>query len=98
MFDDPKALTSANWNDIHVWLQWLWIYAPLVLTFAVTILVAHALIPSLIITKHLPASANRVRVPLTGFALVVFIAAVVVLAFAINATLDVEKFWDRHLI
>ena len=98
MLDDPKALTSANWNDIHIWLTWLWIYVPLVLTFALTILTAHAIIPSLILTGHLPQSANRMRLPLTGFALLVFVGAVVILVFAINKTLDVENFWDRHLI
>ena len=98
MFDDPIALTSDHWNNIHVWLQWLWIYLPLVVTFAFTLLVAHALIPSLISTRHLPASANRLRLPLTGFAVGFLIAAVVVLAFAMNATLDVEQFWDRYLI
>jgi hypothetical protein len=98
MLDDPKALTSANWNDIHIWLTWLWTYVPLVLTFALTILTAHAIIPSLILTGHLPQSANRLRAPLTGFALLVLVGAVVILVFAINKTLDVEKFWDRYLI
>lgn len=98
MLDDPKALTSANWNDIHIWLTWLWTYIPLVLTFALTILTAHAIIPSLISTGHLPQSANRLRLPLTGFALLVLVGAVVILVFGINKTLDVEKFWDRYLI
>ena len=98
MFDDPKALTSANWNDIHVWLVWFWTYLPLVITFALTMLTAHAVIPSLINTGQLPASAGRWRMPLTGFACLVLVAAVVVLVLGINSTLDLEKFWDRYLI
>ena len=98
MFDDPKALTSANWNDIHVWLTWFWIYLPLVVTFAFTMLTAHAVIPSLIATGQLPASASRWRIPLSGFAFLVFVAAVVILVLGINKTLDVENFWDRYLI
>ncbi len=97
MFDDPKALTSANWNDIHVWLTLLWIYIPLILTFALSMLTVHAIIPSLIITGQLPPSASRLKVPLTGFAFLVLIAAVVILAFGMNQTLDLEKFWDRWL-
>ncbi len=97
MFDDPKALTSANWNDIHVWLTLLWIYIPLVLTFALSMLTAHAIIPSLIITGQLPPSASRLKLPLTGFAILVFIAAVIILAFAMNQALIIEKFWDRWL-
>ncbi len=98
MHDDPSALTSANWTAIHVWLQWFWTYLPLVVTFGLTVLIAHAIIPSLIITGHLPASASRFKLPLNAFAFLVFVAAVVILVFGINKTLDVERFWDRYLI
>ena len=98
MFDDPTALTSENWNNIHLFLQWFWIYLPIVITFAITMLTAHALIPSLVNTGHLPESAQRLRVPLTGFAALVFVAGVVILVLGINATLDVRQFWDRLLI
>ena len=96
MFEDPKALTSVNWNDIHVWLTLFWIYAPLVLTFALTMLTAHALIPSLIMTKHLPPTAHKMRIPLTGFAMAVLVAAVVMMVLVINETLNVENFYDRY--
>lgn len=98
MLEDPKALSSANWNDIHIWLTYLWTYVPLVLTFALTMLTAHALIPSLISTGHIPASAGRLKLPLTLFAFGVLVAAVVMMVLAINRTLDLEKFWDRWLI
>ena len=71
---------------------------PLILTFALTLLTAHAIIPSLVITGQLPASANRLKIPMTGFAFLVLIAAVVVMVFGIERTLDIEKFWDRWLI
>ena len=61
-------------------------------------LVAHAFIPSLVSTRHLPPSANKVKTPLTVFAVGVLAAAVVFMVLAINATLDVEKIWDRYLI
>lgn len=95
MFEDPKALTSANWNDIHIWLTLFWIYTPLVVVFSITLLTAHALIPSLVITKHLPPAANRLRIPLTGFAMAVLVAAIVMMVLVINATLNVEKIYDR---
>ena len=98
MFEDPKALTSANWHDIHVWLTYFWTYLPLVVTFAVTMLTAHAVIPSLIATGHLPDSAARLRKPLSGFAFLVLIAAVVILVLGISQTLIIEDFWDRYLI
>ena len=96
--DDPKALTSVEWQNIHFFLQWFWIYFPIVLTFAITMLTAHALIPSMIITGQLPESAHRLRVPMTGFAALVFVAGVVILVLGINATLDVRQVWSRFLI
>ncbi len=95
---DPKALTSTDWHNIHLFLQWFWIYFPLVVVFAVTMLIAHALIPSAVNTGHLPASAARLKLPLTAFALLVAAAALVMLAFGIGQTLDVRNFWDRLLM
>ena len=98
MFDDPKALTSVEWNNIHLFLQWFWIYLPIVITFAITMLTAHALIPSLVNTGQLPVSTQRLRLPLTVFAALVFVAAVVILVLGINATLDVRQIYPRFLI
>lgn len=97
MFDDPTALTSAEWNNIHLFLQWFWIFFPLVITFAITMLTAHALIPSLVITGHLPESAQRLRVPLTGFAALVLAAGVVIMVLVISSALDVEQIYDRFI-
>ncbi|MCH8297501.1 MAG: hypothetical protein IH873_05495 [Chloroflexi bacterium] len=97
MFDDPKALTTVEWNNIHLFLQWIWIYLPLVVTFAITMLTAHALIPSLVITGHLPESAQRLRVPLTGFAVLVFAAGVVIMVLVVNSALDVRQIYNRFI-
>ena len=97
MLDDPRGLTGSNWNDIHVWLTLLWTYFPLIIAFAFTMLIAHAFIPSLVSTRQLPPTANKVRLPLTVFALVLLLAAAIVMAFAMNQTLSVQEFWDRFL-
>ena len=81
-----------------MFLQWFWIYFPIVVTFGITLLTAHALIPSLVSTGHLPESTQKLRIPLTGFAVLLFAAGVVILILGINATLDVRNVWDRLLI
>ena len=98
MSQDIQARTSENWNDIHYWLTYFWIYVPLVLTFALTMVTAHAIIPSLIITGQLPESAGKIRVAMTAFAAMVFVAAVIMMVLTVDRTLDLEKFWDRWLI
>jgi len=79
-----------------MFLQWFWIYFPIVV--GITLLTAHALIPSLVSTGHLPESTQKLRIPLTGFAALLFAAGVVILILGINATLDVRNVWDRFLI
>ena len=95
---DPKALDSTDWNNIHLFLQWFWIYFPLVVAFALTMLTAYALIPSAVATGHLPASASKLKIPLTAVALLLAVAAIIMLILGINQTLDVRNFWDRLLI
>ena len=95
---DPKALTSTDWHNIHLFLQWFWIYFPLIATFAITMLTAHALIPSAVSTGHLPERASRLKLPLTLFALLVLAGAIVILILGINSTLDVRNVWDRLLM
>ena len=81
-----------------MFLQWFWIYFPIVVIFGIALLTAHALIPSLVSTGHLPESTQKLRIPLTGFAVLLFAAGVVILILGINATLDVRNVWDRFLI
>ena len=98
MLEDPRALTSVEWNNIHMFLQWLWIYFPLVVTFGLTLLTAHAIIPSMVNSGQLPESTQKLRVPLTGVAGLLFVVAVVILILGINAQLDVKAIYDRLLI
>ncbi len=95
---DPKALTSTDWHNIHLFLQWFWIYFPLIVTFAITMLTAYALIPSAVATGHLPSSAAKLKLPLTLFALLVLTGAIIMLILGINQTLDVRNVWDRLLM
>ena len=98
MLEDPKALTSVEWNNIHMFLQWFWIYFPIVVTFGLTLLIAHAVIPSMVSTGQLPESTQKLRVPLTGVAVLLFVAGALILSLGINAQLDVKENYDRLLI
>lgn len=98
MFDDPKALTSIDWQYISDWLTVFWIYFPLIITAAFSALTAHAFIPSLISTGHLSPAASRFRRPLTVFAVLVLLVAAVLLVRVIMLTLKLDNIWNRYLI
>ena len=61
MLPDPIAIGSLEWREIGTLLHNLWFYLCLIVSFAVTMLTAHAIIPSLISTGHLPKSAGLLR-------------------------------------
>jgi hypothetical protein len=87
-FDDPKALEALDWGNLHLWLTLLWIFFPLVITFAFSMMMAHAFIPSAVLTGHLPARASTLRLPLTVFGLLAAVAAGVLFIFALIITWD----------
>jgi hypothetical protein len=96
---DPDALTSADWLNIHKWLVLLWTFFPLLITFAFSILIAHAFIPSAVMTGHLPPATARLRIPLTIFG---FLALAVALLLFINAAFFtpqmLNNFWARFAL
>ena len=83
---DPNTLTNIDWLNISNWLTMYWIYFPVVILFAFTLMIAHAFIPSAVQTGHLPPVMERLRWPLTIFALLLLAVAVVLMAFIINLT------------
>jgi hypothetical protein len=96
---DPNQVTSADWVNIHNWLTLLWIYFPIVIGFAFTLLIAHAFIPSLVMTRHLPPIANRARIPLTLLALVALVFAVILMASVVILTPQaLSRMWERLLL
>ena len=96
---DPIGLTSADWLNIHNWLTLLWIFFPLIITFAFSMMIAHAFIPSAVMTGHLPRVASYLRIPLTIIGLLALAAA---LAFFINAAFllpeTLRNFYDRFFL
>jgi hypothetical protein len=98
MLPDPIAIGSLEWREIGALLHNLWFYLCLIVTFAVTMLTAHAIIPSLISTGHLPRSAGLLRFSLTVTALVILAFALTVLSMAVNMAYVIETFYDRFWI
>ena len=72
---DPSGLGSTDWANLSNWLTLLWILFPLVITFAFSMLIAHAFIPSAVNTGHLPQKMSKLRLPVTVFGLVALAGA-----------------------
>ena len=61
---DPATLSNTEWTGIANMLTNLWVMLLLIVNNGSLYLAAHALIPSLVASHHLPEWAQRVRIPL----------------------------------
>ena len=58
---DPEFITSADWREIGNLLHFYWFILLFAIGFGFNFLMAHAIIPSLIGTGHLPEGVSKSR-------------------------------------
>jgi hypothetical protein len=98
-FSDPHTLTSVDWLNIHEWLTMLWIFFPLIIIFAFCMMIAHAFIPSAVMTRDLPRNASLLRIPLTILGLLALAGALVFFVSASFFLPDaLDNFWGRFFV
>ena len=96
---DPSGLGSADWANLSNWLTLLWIFFPLVITFAFSMMIAHAFIPSAVHTGHLPQKMSMLRLPITVFGLVALAGAVILMILVvIQAPGTLRGIWGNFWI
>ncbi|SVA82770.1 uncharacterized protein METZ01_LOCUS135624, partial [marine metagenome] len=61
---DPKPLSTAEWAEVGNALKFLWLALGFALIAGPSLLTAHAILPSVIDTKTVPARWARFRAPL----------------------------------
>ena len=95
---DPAQVDARLWSDIGNWLHWLWAYFFCVVAIAFTFLTAHALIPSLVESSHLPKSFMMLRRPLyLGTAILVGLA-VLFMIWTVGNTRLLDDIYYRYWI
>ncbi|MBI4308343.1 MAG: hypothetical protein HY684_06010 [Chloroflexi bacterium] len=72
---DPRAIFSADWSQLATVTFFLFAFVFFVVLFAFSLLLAHAVLPSLILTGHVAPRANGIRPVLYILAVVFFLAA-----------------------
>ena len=96
---DPNAMNAIYWADVSLWLTYLWIYFPLVIIFAFSMLIAHALIPSGVQTGTYPAALSKLRIPITVVGLAALGGAVAMMALTImQSPMTLLNVWDRLFV
>ena len=95
---DPAFVDNELWHGISVMLRFLWAYVLFALAFTSLFLTAHAIIPSLVTTGHLPAQAAKLRPFVYAAAGGALVIAALLLALTLANANVVGKIWDRYLI
>ena len=93
---DPNFVTRQDWADIGEFLLALLFVPGLMIVFAFSMLMAHALIPSLVKSGHLPEELNKVRRVLYPVAFAALLGVISYIVFvAINAESSFGSVYSR---
>jgi hypothetical protein len=95
---DPAYLDNEIWHSISVMLRFLWGYVLFALGFAALFLTAHAIIPSLANTGHIPSSITKMRPLVYAAAFGSLLIAIALLTMTLINTGWISKVWDSYLI
>ena len=88
---DPSGLGSVDWANLSHILTLMWIFFPLVIIFAFSMMFAHAFIPSGVDTGLYPQKLSMLRIPLTIIGLLALAGAAVLLALVLIRYPDILR-------
>ncbi len=80
---EPAFTSTADWNLIAAVVTSLAIFTGMALAGALTFLVAHAVVPSLVMTRQLLPSVGVIRIGLYAFALIASLVSAYALGQAV---------------
>ena len=96
---DPYVIDSYAWDNISIFVTNIWLFVAMIIIFAANMLVGHNALPSLIDSKHVPASFNKLRVPFYVVAVLAFVAAMFFVFTAFEGALNaVEAIYPDYWI
>ncbi len=93
---DPAFVTNDIWHDISGMLRFLWVYVLFIIGFAFNLLIAHAIIPSLVGSGQVSERIEKLRPAfyLASAVLLVFaLAALVTSLLQVDVVADVLNRW-----
>ena len=95
---DPEFLTNEHWSGISAMLRFLGAFWFFIIGCALTLLIAHAIVPSLVSTGQLPKSVARVRPVLYLGALGILSFALIFLTLTVINGDVIKDIWERWWI
>jgi hypothetical protein len=94
----PANVTAEQYEQIRQALIWFWAFLGLVVAFAANLLVAYAIIPSLISTRDLPTRVGAIRPVLFALAAIFLLAALYAFVNIVNGVQVLYEIWPHRWI
>ena len=94
----PAVVTAEQWQQIYQTLVCFWAFLGCIVVFAANLLVAYAIIPSLISTRDLPAKVAAIRPLLFALAAIFLVAALFAFVNIVNGIQVLYEIWPQRWI
>lgn len=95
---DPRTITGADWPGIEALVRYLWMIAIFNVVLAFCMLLAHAVVPSLVASVQIPRGLRSIRPFLTIGALVAFAGTTFALLSWVGVLSVIYSIYDKRLI
>ncbi len=95
---EPQFIDSDSWVQLSALLIRLYLFAACMVTFALSTLIGHGIIPSLVETRHLPANVQSVRPVFYIFGVAALAAAIFFFSNVIGLTSVIYGIYPRVTI
>lgn len=95
---DPSYIGANAWSELGTSLRMLWLTVGCVIIFGFSILTAHAIIPSLVNSRHIPQKAMALRKVFYSTGALALAGIVICVIITITSFRVLETVWDRWWI
>lgn len=99
---DPEPLNHVDWRHTSLILRWMWMVLIFAFFFAAHMTLAHAILPSLLDSGHIPDGmrerVRKLRFPLYMMSFLLLGVCAYFIAIMVADTFSIKDFWPRRLI
>ena len=95
---DPRVIGPESWSELGSLLKSLWLTVLFIVLFASNMILGHIMIPSFVMSGHIPESWRKARPPLYILAVVSFVIAMFFLSRAVDFAGVLRNFWPDYWI
>ena len=95
---DPRVIGPESWSELSSLLKSLWLSVLFIVLFASNMILGHIMIPSFVMSGHIPESWRKARPPLYVLAVISFVIAMFFLSRAVDHAGVLRNFWPDYWI